>query len=103
MTEQREITTVKEAKNGAVQLSAGKLFVMTNKYCVKYGENAGKPVYVININQLVPSTTKGNVATFENLKTFFLNQKAFDAYIALQMQLSNKKLPDVQPNEQKKL
>jgi hypothetical protein len=78
---------IKEAKNGAAQLSQGKYFLMTNKFTIKRGANRGKGLVAVKVSEL----TDKKDTPFTIIKSFLLSEKEFDAWLALLVQISNRK------------
>jgi hypothetical protein len=85
---------IQETKSGGVQLSNSAFFLMTAKFKIGKGSNKGKAIYVIKINHLVTDPEDSKKSKFEEIKGFLLSSKEYEEYIALQIQLSEKKLPE---------
>jgi hypothetical protein len=90
---------VQEAKNGAAQLSQGKYFLMVNKFRIKKGANTGQGLIVVRLNHLESKRDDPDTGIFVEDKSFLLSQKQFDIWIALLMQVSNKKLTEIKDGE----
>jgi hypothetical protein len=70
---------------------------MISKFRINRGENIGQPLYTVKMSTIVPNYDRSKAAQFDEIKTFLLNQKQFDAWIALLVQISNRKLEE-KPN-----
>jgi len=90
---------IQEAKNGAAQLSQGRIFLMVNKFKIKRGANIGQGLIVVRINELVPQSTTPNVPSFQEIKSFLLSEKQYSDWIALLIQVGDKKLEDTEESE----
>ena len=91
------LVKIKPTVNEGVQLSEGKHFLMVSKFRINRGENTGQPVYTVQMSEIVPNYDRSKAAHFDEIKSFLLSQKQFDAWIALLVQISNRKLED-KPN-----
>jgi hypothetical protein len=94
---------IQEIRNGSIQLSNGRYYLL----CNKYKKRTGYDVVVLKISELQSDRNNPDVSVFHEHKTFFLSQHEFNIWIALLIQISEKKTtifkgsePDV---EQKKL
>lgn len=94
---------IQEAKNGAVQLSEGRYFLMAQQFEIKKGRDKGKPIYVVKMSELRSETNEPDISAFVQIKSFLLNQRDFDAWLALMIQLSERKLGVEPVAGQKKL
>jgi hypothetical protein len=93
------LVKIQEAKNGAVQLSQGNIFFMVNKFLIKRGDNTGKPLFVIRINKLERSERSGVKGVFTEIQSFLLSQKQYDEWIALLIQISDRKITPKEDGE----
>jgi len=83
---------IAETKNGGAQLSENSFFLIAQKFKAKKGYNAGQPVYTVKLSQMRTSNEQADTVIFQEIKTFILSQKQFDDWLALLIQLTNKKL-----------
>jgi hypothetical protein len=98
---------IQEAKNGAAQLSQGRFFLMVNKFLIKKGSNVGKGLIVVRMSELSSDKNNPDVGIFTEIKNFLLTPKQMENWIALLIQVSDKKLTPLKDGEkdadQKKL
>jgi hypothetical protein len=93
------IIKIQSAKNGAAQLSQGKHFLMVNKFRINKGTNIGKSLIVVKLDHLASDPKDPEISIFIEDKSFLLTPKEFEAWIALLIQVSDKKLTEVKDGE----
>lgn len=86
------IVKVQEAKNGAAQLSQGKHFLMVNKFLIRKGAKVGEGLIVVRMSHLENDPKDPHAGIFVEDKSFLLTPKQFGIWIALLIQVSDKKL-----------
>jgi len=91
---------IQAAKNGAAQLSQGKHFLMVNKFLIKKGAKIGEGLIVVRMSHLEPNPQDPKLGIFVEDKSFLLTPKQFGIWIALLIQVSDKKLTPLKDGEQ---
>jgi len=93
------LVKIQEAKNGAAQLSQGRYFLMVNKFLIKKGTKVGEGLIVVRMNHLESDPKDPDVGIFVEDKSFLLTPKQFNTWIALLIQISDKKLTPLKDGE----
>lgn len=98
---------IQETANGGAQLSQGRYFLIANKWKINKGANVGKALIAVRLSELVSNRDNPETVTFNEVKSWLLTPKEFETWIALLIQVSEKKLTDIKDGEpiegQKKL
>jgi hypothetical protein len=87
-------TVIRKTANQGVQLSQNKFYWIANKFRIGKGNNVGQPLFVLAASKLISDYDRSKAAQFEEIEKFLLSKQQFEEYLAMLIELSERKLED---------